>query len=115
MTNPAQDWHLDCHQHSEHMWILLRMGDVQGTREEVMDIATELLKACAASPDMLCLIQHPVVFIVAGALIRYLTQEDDPARNYILRVGLLLAGDPSRDEIMTYMKHTGLQMLSMVV
>ena len=53
----------------------------------------------------------PLVF--ACTMVLQLSEPDNPARNFILRIALRCAGEP-KGEIMTYAKHNGFQILNML-
>jgi hypothetical protein len=106
----------------DHMWNLLRVNRLvldqsawwPRARSEILDICLEILSRVLQVPMALHMVPVEAAVAVAASLVKALTDEGDQARGLILRVGLLMAGDPEKGRIHTYGTYIGSQLLSMI-
>lgn len=106
----------------DHMWNLLRVNRLvldqsawsPRVRSELLEVCLEILSRVLQVPMSLHMFPFEAAVAVAASLVYALTNEGDLARGLILRVGLLMAGDPGKGRIHTYGTYIGSQLLSMV-
>jgi hypothetical protein len=100
---------------------LLRIGKKQSIagqwteviRQEVLQVSIKMLEDALRHDRSLHMLRPTSPLVFACTMVLQLSEPDNPARNYILRIALRCAGNP-KGEIMTYAKHNGFQILNML-
>ncbi|WWC98256.1 hypothetical protein V866_005147 [Kwoniella sp. B9012] len=83
------------------------------TRQELLRLAIQMLEGALCHERALHMIGRTSALVFASTIILQLTEPDARSRDLILRVALRLAGDPNQD-LMTYEKHNGFQLINML-
>jgi hypothetical protein len=82
-------------------------------RQEVLQVSIKMLEDALRHDQSLHMLRPTSPLVFACTMVLQLSEHDNPARNYILRIALRCAGNP-KGEIMTYAKHNGFQILNML-
>ncbi|WWC57478.1 uncharacterized protein I303_100010 [Kwoniella dejecticola CBS 10117] len=83
------------------------------TRQELLRLSIQMLEGALCHERALHMIGRTSALVFASTIILQLTEPDASSRDLILRVALRLAGDPNQN-LMTYEKHNGFQLINML-
>jgi len=120
-TDPLRRWYFLYASHRSLLVGLLRIGKKQSVagqwtdviRQEVLQVSIKMLEDALRHDSSLHMLRPTSPLVFACTMVLQLSEPDNPARNYILRIALRCAGNP-KGEIMTYAKHNGFQILNML-
>nr|XP_019013685.1 uncharacterized protein I206_01756 [Kwoniella pini CBS 10737]OCF52466.1 hypothetical protein I206_01756 [Kwoniella pini CBS 10737] len=121
-TDPLRKWWFQYLSIRSHLVGILRVAKARSgpgswsdqMRSDLILVSIELLEGCLSHKRAMHMLRPTSPIVFAAAILLRLTSKEAPERDLILRVALRLAGEPEKEDIVTYAVHNGYQILNML-